>query len=81
MTCRYQIVGEMNVMGEDGKEWAYAYHGVFDGHGGSSASDYVRDNLHKNIFASSSFPDDIDAAILEGFSTVCFFFIFFIIIY
>lgn len=69
---RYQVVEGMNVMGEDGDTWTYSYYGVFDGHGGSAASEFVKDNLHRHIFAASSFPEDIDAAITQGFLHVLF---------
>lgn len=40
---------------------------VFDGHGGSACSDYLRDNLHKFIVSDSAFPDDVPRAIQNGF--------------
>lgn len=45
-----------------------AYFGVYDGHGGSWCADYLRDNLHKLIFADSAFPTDILKALKNGFA-------------
>eukprot|EP00826_Nyctotherus_ovalis_P012443 TRINITY_DN1328_c0_g1_i18.p1 TRINITY_DN1328_c0_g1~~TRINITY_DN1328_c0_g1_i18.p1 ORF type:complete len:319 (-),score=60.68 TRINITY_DN1328_c0_g1_i18:117-1073(-) len=44
-----------------------AYFGVYDGHGGSWCANYLRDNLHKLIFADSAFPTDIKKALKNGF--------------
>lgn len=41
--------------------------GVFDGHGGPRASEYVQEHLFANILGSSEFPDDIFKAIEDGF--------------
>lgn len=44
-----------------------AYFGIYDGHGGSWCANYLRDNLHKFIFADASFPLHIKKAITNGF--------------
>lgn len=43
----------------------YTYIAVYDGHGGSEASEYVRRHLLKNIQAQSGFNGD-DEAMLEA---------------
>lgn len=45
----------------------HAYVGVFDGHGGSDASEYCADYLHDNIFGSGYMPQDVLAAMQDGF--------------
>jgi protein phosphatase PTC2/3 len=40
---------------------------VFDGHGGSACSDFLRDHLHRYIIEDPSFPDNIPQAIHRGF--------------
>ena len=50
------------------KDADYAFVGVFDGHGGSSAANFCRENLHINVMASSSFRSgDPRAALRDGF--------------
>jgi protein phosphatase PTC2/3 len=39
---------------------------VFDGHGGHSCADFLRDKLHNLIAASPSFPSNLEAALKEG---------------
>ena len=41
--------------------------GVFDGHGGPKASEYVQGHLFENILSSESFPEDVFKAIEDGF--------------
>jgi len=41
--------------------------GVFDGHGGPRASEYVQEHLFNNIVGSEHFPGDIFKAIEDGF--------------
>ncbi|GAB2282142.1 hypothetical protein Dimus_036504 [Dionaea muscipula] len=44
-----------------------AFYGVFDGHGGSEAAEYVRENLMKYIFEDANFPQafEVDEVFLE----------------
>ena len=42
------------------------YFGIFDGHGGSKCSDYLKLNLHKNIYDSLYFPTNVKKSIQEG---------------
>ena len=41
----------------------YGFFGVFDGHGGSSAAEYVRDHLFRNIESNPHFPTDMETAL------------------
>lgn len=41
-----------------------SFFGLFDGHGGSNCSDYLRDNLHKFIISNIYFPDKPKKAIM-----------------
>lgn len=43
-----------------------SYFGIFDGHGGDKCSDYLKLNLHANIYNSVYFPMDMKKAIIEG---------------
>eukprot|EP00200_Dunaliella_tertiolecta_P008380 CAMPEP_0202379020 /NCGR_PEP_ID=MMETSP1127-20130417/22137_1 /ASSEMBLY_ACC=CAM_ASM_000462 /TAXON_ID=3047 /ORGANISM="Dunaliella tertiolecta, Strain CCMP1320" /LENGTH=281 /DNA_ID=CAMNT_0048977445 /DNA_START=274 /DNA_END=1118 /DNA_ORIENTATION=- len=43
--------------------------GIFDGHGGPYAADFVRANLFVNLMQSGKFPADIYGAIKEAFET------------
>ena len=46
----------------------YAFCGVFDGHGGTHAAHFCRDNLHLNVMATSSFcAGEPRAALRDGF--------------
>ena len=40
-----------------------SYFGVFDGHGGASCAEYLRDNLHTLIIQNSEFPRNPKASI------------------
>ena len=44
-----------------------AFFGVFDGHGGYSCADFLRDNLHQFIIRDAEFPDNPRQAIINGF--------------
>jgi len=41
---------------------------VFDGHGGSTCSDFLKDNLHNFVTKDPSFPSDCETAIKRGFA-------------
>lgn len=43
------------------------FFGVYDGHGGAKVAQYSSRHLHKRILASSSYPEDMEAAMKEGF--------------
>jgi len=43
-----------------------SYFSIFDGHGGSLCADFLKDNLHRFILESSSFPEEPARAIEEG---------------
>jgi len=43
------------------------YLGVYDGHNGNQAAEYVRIHLHYNIITSPFFKTNIDRAIIEGY--------------
>ena len=45
-----------------------SFFAVFDGHGGQSCSEFLRDNLFKYICHNEHFPLDIDEAIRQGFA-------------
>lgn len=50
------------------KRWPVcSFFGVFDGHGGSACSDFLRDHLHKFIIEDPAFPENIPQAIHQGF--------------
>lgn len=40
---------------------------MFDGHGGSVCSDYLRDHLHNFVIQNDKFPENPEAAIVAGF--------------
>lgn len=40
---------------------------MFDGHGGCSCSDFLRDNLHRFIITDQAFPSNVPKAIQNGF--------------
>jgi protein phosphatase 2C family protein 2/3 len=39
---------------------------VFDGHGGHGCAEFLRDNLHNIVASQSSFPADIEQALVGG---------------
>ena len=46
---------------------ACSFFGVYDGHGGASCADFLRDNLHQFIIKEDCFPTDPVKAINNGF--------------
>ena len=44
-----------------------SFFGIYDGHGGKTCAEYLRDNLHKYICENKNFPSEIEEAIKEGF--------------
>ena len=52
-----------------------SFFAVYDGHGGASCADFLRDNLHQFIVKQESFPSDPPAAIREGFAEAESFFL------
>lgn len=44
-----------------------SFFGIFDGHGGNSCADFLRDRLHTFVVAESTFPEDPKEAIKIGF--------------
>lgn len=50
------------------EEWpTCSFFAVYDGHGGASCADFLRDNLHQFIVKQESFPSDPVSAIRDGF--------------
>lgn len=45
-----------------------SYFAVYDGHGGSFASEFLRDHLHKFIMQEPSFPSNPPKALTQGFA-------------
>lgn len=45
-----------------------SFFAIYDGHGGSFACDYLRDNLHRYIMKEPSFPFDPIKALTSGFA-------------
>ena len=39
---------------------------MYDGHGGNTCADYLKDNLHQFIVRSKHFPADPEKAIVDG---------------
>lgn len=51
------------------EEWPRcSFFGVYDGHGGSFAADFLRDNLHLYVARESSFPSSPAEALSLGFA-------------
>ena len=44
-----------------------SFFGLYDGHGGKTCSNFLRDNLHTFIIQDSNFPSNPEQAILNGF--------------
>lgn len=44
-----------------------AFFGIFDGHGGTTCSDYLRDNLHYFVINNKYFPSNPRKALMRGF--------------
>ncbi|GLC37793.1 putative protein phosphatase 2C 59 [Pleodorina starrii] len=49
-------------------QW-YGLFGIFDGHGGPHAADYVRSNLFVNMMQSNKFISDLSACVAEAYET------------
>ena len=50
-------------------EWpACSFFAIYDGHGGASCADFLRDNLHQMIVRDINFPLDPEEAIKRGFA-------------
>lgn len=50
------------------ENWPKAsFFAVYDGHGGTSAADFLRDNLHQYVIKDSNFPSNPEQAIRNGF--------------
>jgi len=60
------ISEQMSTHGLEFDEHASAF-GVFDGHGGSYAAEFVRDAILKNILAQECFQHDVEEALINGF--------------
>ena len=50
-----------------GKFPRISYFGIFDGHGGSKCSEYLRDHLLELICSNQNFPSNVDLSIKEAF--------------
>ena len=44
-----------------------SFFGIYDGHGGSKCSEFLKDSLHKIIINDINFPENIELAIKNGF--------------
>jgi len=50
------------------EEWPVcSFFGVYDGHGGTSCADYLRDNLHQFVIRDKNFPQNPKEALRKGF--------------
>jgi protein phosphatase 2C family protein 2/3 len=50
------------------EEWPVcSFFGVYDGHGGTSCADYLRDNLHQFVIRDKNFPHNPKEALRKGF--------------
>lgn len=45
-----------------------SFFGVYDGHGGASCADYLRDNLHHFVVKDDAFPSNPREALKNGFA-------------
>ncbi|XP_015080480.1 probable protein phosphatase 2C 27 [Solanum pennellii] len=54
----------LNILGED----AISFYGVFDGHGGKGASQFVRDYLPKIIVEDADFPLELEKVVTRSFA-------------
>ena len=43
------------------------FYGVFDGHGGHSCADFLKENLHKFVIKDPEFPENPKQALINGF--------------
>ena len=41
--------------------------GIYDGHGGATCADFLRDHLHQYVIRNSNFPKNPKEAIMQGF--------------
>jgi protein phosphatase 2C family protein 2/3 len=61
----------LNIMKPESKDCAQwprcSFFGIFDGHGGSSCADFLRDRLHHFVVNEPSFPANPKEAIMQGF--------------
>lgn len=53
-----------HILGED----AISFYGVFDGHGGKGASQFVRDHLPKIIVEDADFPLELEKVVIRSFA-------------
>ena len=44
-----------------------SFFGIYDGHGGNTCSEFLRDSLHKLIFNDNNYPENVPEAIKNGF--------------
>ena len=44
-----------------------SFFGIYDGHGGSQCSEFLRDSLHKLILNDDNYPENVELAIKNGF--------------
>lgn len=51
---------------DNGKDLDYAYFGIFDGHGGYSASQFAKEHLMNFIVDAEGFWSDNDAHVLDA---------------
>ena len=51
----------------EGASDVVAFYGVFDGHGGRAAADFLRENLMKNVIENENFMSDPERALKEAF--------------
>ena len=66
---RVSIIINMNKPKNYTKKWPkISFFGIYDGHGGEGAAEYLRDNLHKLICENEFFPENIQEAIKYGIS-------------
>jgi protein phosphatase 2C family protein 2/3 len=52
---------------KDEKWLPCSFFGLYDGHGGKTCSNFLRDNLHSFIIQDNNFPSNPEQAILNGF--------------
>ena len=46
--------------------------GVFDGHGGHGCAEFLRDNLHNIIANQSTFPQNPEKSLINGFKDIIY---------
>lgn len=49
------------------QDYKASFFGVFDGHGGDTCSDFLRDSLHQAVIKNDNFPSNPKLALREGF--------------